>query len=309
MSESMAYDPAAETFDFGIELVEVAPDDEYQPRLQNKGKIERINVTGFDRKLPMVVYGIREATVHDTDSQKLPCTLIVFRWFLHQRERGKRLRSLRIRVVFATERKVGKANDTFYDPHVRGVAPNGTFSLLQTTQTIEQKATAEGSLEAGFGPASAGAKMGYELTRSVETADRVIINGQAINDYRGQSQGDPDRLNAVEWHLFENESQASGLPTFFRTAVLLERRRHDSERFTATVALSMEMGSVEDAVSKLKSMVGLIPRDDPIIFDPKLKRTNPLRFDEYSQNLDMYPLEDECKFVMFKTIPESNKRD
>ncbi|KAI4209518.1 MAG: hypothetical protein LQ351_007553 [Letrouitia transgressa] len=303
----MAYDQETETFDFGIELVEAVLDDEYQPRLQNKGKIERTNVTGFDRKLPMVVYGIREATVHDIDSQKLPCTLIVFRWFIHQRERGKRLRSLRIRVVFATERKDGKASDTFYDPHVRAVAPNGTFSLLQTIQTTEQKATAEGSLEAGFGPASAGLKMGYELTRSVETADRIVINGQAINDYRGQSQGDPDRLNAVEWHLFENESQASGLPTFFRTAVLLERRRHDSERFTATVTLTMEAGLIDDAVRKIKDMVGIIPRDDPIVFDPKFKRTNPSRFNNYSQNLDAYPLEDECKFIMFKTTPEFSK--
>jgi len=115
---------------------------EYQPRISNMGKIQRTTITGFDRREPMVVYGRRDTTLHGTDSNGKPCSLIVFCWYLHERQRGKRFQSLRITVSFATARvQSGSAaiRVPFYDPHVRAVAPHGTFSLLPAITAVEKK--------------------------------------------------------------------------------------------------------------------------------------------------------------------------
>jgi hypothetical protein len=289
----------AEDIEFGMALEEGEPDDEYQLRQKNLGKIQHKKLTGFDRREPMVVYGLRDATIHGTDSAGTPCSLIVFRWYLHQRERGKRFKSLRIRILFATTRKA----DPWYHPRVRAVAPDGTYSLQETPVKVESKVTGEGSLDMGFGGPSAGLKAGFELSRAVETADRVIINGSSYSDYRDEEQGDPDRCNAVEWNLFENAAARSGLPAFFRTAVLLERRDGDEEKFTAVFSVCAEVDPFTDAMATVKKVFGIIPRDDPVIFDPTMKEKS--EFNGFSENLDSVDLEDVCKFEMYKAAPGS----
>lgn len=292
-----------EEIEYGMILDEVEGEGgEYIPRLKNSKKdpVQRTNVTGFDRRLPMVVYGKREDTIHGTNSKGTPCSLIVFGWYLHQRELKKRFKSLRIVIVFSATRKKGNSIDHWYDPHVGTVAPNGTYSLVPTTKTTEAKASVEGNLGGGFGGVSAGAKVGYELTQSVETTDRVIINGTEYPEYEGEEDpGNPDRCNAVEFNLFENDSQQSGLPTFFRTAVLLERRKRDNQRFTAAVTTIGKVGLVDDAITSLKSLVGIIPKDEPIIFDPNREERS--QFTKFKSRLDEVSLEDYCKFVMYKT--------
>jgi hypothetical protein len=294
-----------EDIEYGMALEEIEYDDEFVPRLKNHGKIQRTKITGFDQREPLVVYGLREDTIHGEDSNKMPCTLVVFRWYLHERVRGKKLKSLRISIVFATERKKGKATDPWYDPHVRDVAPDGTFSMLPSTQKVEKKNIGEGSLDVGFGGPSAGLKIGYELTRSLETVDQIRINGTPYSDYKGQEQGDVDRCNAVEWNLFENESLKSGLPTFFRTAVLLERRRGDDKHFTASFTIRAELDVLSDAQKSLKKMFGIIPKDDPVIFDPTVQEAS--RFDAFSKRLDAVSLENECRFVMYKVAPQHSE--
>lgn len=289
-------------------VLEEAENEDYQPRLKNKGKIQRTKVTGFDQRLPMVVYGLRDDTIHGTDTKGTPCSLMVFRWYLHQREPKKRFKSLRINIVFSTTKKNGSAVDHWYDPSVRTVAPDGTYSLMHTTNTVEQKVTTGGNISGGFGGPSAGVKVGYELTQSVETTDQIIINGKEYSDYEGDA-GEADRCNAVEFNLFENISQKSGLPTFFRTAILVERRKRDTHQFTATVTTVCQVSLVDDASRKFKDLIGVIPKDDPIIFDPKKEETS--QFSEFKERLDEVSLEEHCKFIMYRaeTAPKVLTKD
>ena len=298
-----------EQIEYGSSLEEVEYENsedelnnEYEPRLKNHGKIQRTKITGFDQRQPMAVYGQRDDTIHGSDADKTPYTLIVFRWHLHQRELGKRFKSLRICIVFTTTRKDGSSRDVWYDPNVKAVSPNGTYSLMPSTMSSTAKKTVEGSLGAGFAGATADVKLGYELSQTYETAHQITINGSEYSDTRGAEQGDPDLCNAVEWNLFENEASRSGLPTFFRTAVLLERRKGDMEKFNAAVTLRAQVDSVTDTMSKVKKLFGVIPRDDPVIFDPRAPK-EASQYDAYINKLDMLPLEDVCKYVMYKALP------
>jgi len=91
----------------GMRIEEGGAEEKFQPRIKNMGKIQCEKITGFDRSEPMIVYGQRDATVNGTNTAGMPCSLIIFRWYLHQRERGKRFKSLCNSVTFATERKEG----------------------------------------------------------------------------------------------------------------------------------------------------------------------------------------------------------
>ena len=279
---------------------------EYVPRISNMGKIQRKKITGFDRREPMVVYGRRDDTIHGTNSEGDPCSLIVFCWYLHERERGRRFRSLRITVSFASSppKDSGAARDSFYDPHVLAVAPHGTYGLLPTITAIEKKTSVEATLEAGFEGVKVGGKIGYELTQAGDHTHIITVNGMPCSYYeRGEQPGDPDRCNAVEWNLFENDARKNGLPTFFRTAVLLERRSGDSHKFTASFEVRSEVDTITDAKTRIKKAFGLIPRDDAVIFDPKVTETS--RLDGYVDELDTAPLDEECKFVMYKEPDEA----
>ncbi|MBE3047544.1 hypothetical protein IMZ48_34535 [Candidatus Bathyarchaeota archaeon] len=206
---------------------------EYVPRISNMRKIQREKITGFDRREPMVVYGRRDATIHGKNTNGVPCSLIVFCWYLHERERGRRFRSLRITASFATSRPKAPGSgdrDPFYDPCVLAVAPHGTYGLMPTTTAVEKKTLGEASIEAGFGGPKVGGKTGFELTQAGDHTHTITVNGMPCSYYeRGEPPGDPDRCNAAEWNLSENDARKNGLPTFFRTAVLLERRSGDSD--------------------------------------------------------------------------------
>jgi len=286
--------------EFGLELEEL-PDGEYEPKLPNLGKIQRRKITGPDRTDAMVIYGVRDQTIHGKDAAGKPCTLIVFHWYVNQRKDGKRIKNLHISVVFVTERKSGGAIDHFYDPDVRAVAPAGTYSMLPTDTSVEEKKALEGSLDAAFGGAKAALKAVYELNRSKVTTDRITIDGRLYSEYRKGETGDPDRCNAVEWHLFENKSQKSGIPTFFRTTVLLERRSGDMQKFTAAFDVRMEVDVWTDAKRWVKKVFGFGVEDAPVIFDPMKVEQN--RFGQFENKLDAVPLDNECKFVMYIELP------
>ncbi|KAK6219195.1 hypothetical protein LQW54_002444 [Pestalotiopsis sp. IQ-011] len=290
-----------EDIEFGIPLDEGSAEDEYQPRIKNMGKVQRRRITGYDRREPMVVYGVRDLTIHGTNSAGTPCSLVVFRWYLHQRNSDKRLKSLRISITFATQRVTSDGNpDGFYHPHVAAVAPNGTFGLMPTVVKNESTVQAEGSLDVGFGGPSAGAKLMYELSQSFESTKQITINGTECYDYGDDEQTDPDRCNAVEWNLFENAIPDSGLPTFFRTAVLLERRDGDASRFTAKVSTEANVDAMANAKAQLKKLFGAIPKDDPIVFDPSVKED--ARHQEFELKLDELEIQAMCKFIMYKLV-------
>lgn len=299
---------------FGMVLEEGEFGEEYQPRQRNLGKVQHRKFTGYDQNLPMVIYGFREETVHGTSTAGQPQTLIIFRWGLQQRKRGRRFKSATLRAVFATTRikdpSRGGGPDVYYDPHVAAVEPDGTYSLLSTPVTVGRSRNIEGGFEGGMDFAKGTAKVAHELSTSVTGADQIVINGTERNKYSSDALtdvGDPDRCNVAEWQLFENDATSSGLPTFFRTAVLLERRRRDLTRFTATFTIDAEVDIVTDTWTGIKRFIGLIPRDEPIIFDPTVDEAG--RLATFKHNLDTIPLFDQCKYVMFKVDLDSQKKE
>ncbi|XXH00764.1 hypothetical protein Hte_007115 [Hypoxylon texense] len=321
MASIIDLETSPEDIEFGLILNEAQDRGPHRSRQRNFGKVQHRKFTGYDQNLPMVIYGFREETVHGTSTDGRPHTLVIFRWGLQQRQRGRRFKSAQLRAVFATARTKDHTSssrrDAFYDPHVVAAEPNGTYSLLPTPVTVVRRRAAEGGLEGGIDFAKGTAKVIYELSSTTTSDDQIVINGAERNEYDAATAaevGDPDRCNVAEWQLFENAATQSGLPTFFRTAVLLERREGDAAKFTATFTIRAEVDSLTDAWTNVKRFVGLLPRDDPIIFDPGLDERG--RLVAFSDKLETAPLLDECKFVMFKetdsgrTVPgESDNED
>jgi hypothetical protein len=308
MASPASLEITPEQIEFGMIIEETDFDEdeeaEYIPRQRNLGKIQHRKFTGYDQTLPVVLYGFREETVHGTSTDKTPHSLIVFRWAIQQRASGRRFKSATLRAVFRTTRKKsgGGGIDAYYDPHVKALAPNGTYSMLATPVTVTNTRRVEGGVDAGMEFLKGTAKVTYELSQSVEARDQIVINGFERNeyDYNNASElGDPDRCNVAEWQLFENTAVKSGLPTFFRTAVLLERRPWDTAHFTCTFTIRPKIDDLTDAFIGVKRFIGLVPRDDPIIFNPQQEEWGSLS--KHKNKLDEVALLDLCKFVMFKS--------
>ncbi len=174
--------------------------------------------------------------------------------------------------------------------------------MVSVPVTVARTRHVEGGFEGGMEFAKGTVKVTYELSTQVTGTDQIVISGAERNEYdddtMGEEVGDPDRCNVAEWRLFENSTTRSGLPSSFQTAVLLERRNGDKARFTATFTIRAEMDDVTDALVAFKRFFGLVPRDDPIIFDPSIDERG--RLSGFKDKLDTVSLMDECKFVMFK---------
>ncbi|KAI1388436.1 uncharacterized protein F4822DRAFT_246582 [Hypoxylon trugodes] len=292
-----------EQVEYGTVLHEARSRD--RARQRNYGKVQHRKFTGYDQSLPMVIYGFREETVHGRSTDGRPHTLVIFRWSLQQRKRGRRFKSARLKAVFRTTRtrdiSLGGGRDVCYDPHVVTAEPNGSYSLLPDSVTISRTRGLEAGVEGGGEFAKGVAKTTYELSTTATGVDQIVINGAERNEYSASDRtkiNDPDRCNVAEWYLFENATTQSGLPTFFRTAVLLERREGDTAQFTAKFSIHAEVDALTDVWTNFKRVIGLIQPDDPIIFDPSVEERG--RLTAFKHELDRAPIIDGCKFVMFK---------
>lgn len=75
----------------------------------------------------------------------------------------------------------------------------------------------------------------------------------------------------IDRTLRENASQQSGLPSLVRTAVLVKRREGDNlGLFKAEISANVKASVVSDGVESLLKLVGLVPKDDPVFFDPRV---------------------------------------
>lgn len=112
--------------------------------------------------------------------------------------------------------------------------------------------------------------------------------------------GDPDRCNVAERNLVENGAARSGLPTLFSTDVLLERRAGDGARFLSTFTIRGCVDGFTDAATGIKRLFGIVPRDDPIIFNPQMVEEKDLGGEGKDEH-DEFDMFGQCKYVMFKT--------
>lgn len=188
-----------------------------------------------------------------------PATLIVYEFQFDPRKPGRRIISGDAKFVFAP-RNGGS------EPEVLKIAPKGRMTLVQTKQTESLTNSAEGKLGAAQFGAELGGTVKWEKTVSRETTDATTIVGSI--DTKGRNYGAP---NAVSWTLMENKSAKTGVPAFFRTAVLL--KREDDSEFESSFDIKVSA----DMVSRLSNLFGKTPIDDPIIYDPSMPPTDKLR--------------------------------
>ncbi|CAG1990396.1 unnamed protein product [Fusarium graminearum] len=255
------------------------------------------------KKKSAVVYGYRHATVHgsfvDDQDQSQDGSLIILDWHLLPRDPSKRFKFVRINAVFQGP----EGCKSWDEPSVYGIVPKGSFGLCRTNVTEERKKDLEVSLGAQFG-ASASVKAVYGLSNSTVIGDKVRITGQAYLDCNNGTERDPDACNAVEWNLYENKSQRSGLPTYVRTAILV--LRETDEEFTATFTVRAKVETLTDMESKLKRLLG--SKDDPIVFVPGIKEKT--AFDDMADELHKVSLLDQCIFIMDNDVPgASDEKD
>ncbi|KAL2817707.1 hypothetical protein BDW59DRAFT_131886 [Aspergillus cavernicola] len=207
------------------------------------------------------------------ESTEEDATLIVFGFRFDPGSAGARITTATITVTF-----VGESNEDDH-PGVAGLSLNGTYSLLQTThtQTITQgfDATVSASvLNAG----QLGVTKKYEKVVSHQVSDATYVSGTSC-----MIGVDWDPENAVEWKLRENATLRTGVPGYLRAGVLLKRLTQ------APFQCTVEIDSKVDARSRIKRWFGGKPKDDPVLFDPRMKATN--RLMEYDlQNLGGFDL-------------------
>ena len=236
--------------------------------LQNHGATERIWITGHDRDEVVNVTGELAEVVHGhmEDSGGKKCTLIVFNWWINGHNEGKQFKHVQIKATFKNEVK-----GAYYDPIVISLAPRGVYSMLQSSQPVDK--TLKAGISAQTQPAlgSCGFTFSYESTTSTERQDFVKIIGSLQVEPNKKEGG--IRPNVVQWDLDENASTKSGLPSYFRTAVLLERK--DDSPFTAYFGIETKVDMFTDFTRKVKELAGLNPKDEPVIFNPAKASSSP----------------------------------
>jgi hypothetical protein len=283
---------------FMVELDEVN-DEEFELRIKAHGKKQHRNFTGYDQTGPAVVYGYRHATIHgeleDTEGEQKAGSLIILDWNFLSRDPRKRFKFVRVNVVFAGP----EGCKAWEEPAVHQIAPRGSCALLKTTYTENNKKSLEATFGAEFG-GKLDAKLGYEVSTSTKVADKLRLSGQPYLDFTTGPERDPDRLNAVEWNFFENESQKSGVPTYVRTAILLSRE--NDYDFTATFTIRAKIGTLTDIGAKLKKLLGRKEEDDPIVFAPGTKEKTV--YDSHVNELHKINLLDQCVFIMDRDVSE-----
>ncbi|KAK1833533.1 hypothetical protein QBC39DRAFT_401464 [Podospora conica] len=227
----------------------------------------RLHLTGYDRANATAVRGRLFHVVHGTTSaaDPRPASLLVFEWLLVPAKLGRRFRTVDIDVTFAAAGRRRGRDLAEYAPGVAAVAPDVPLESRVSSREVTVEASAGAKVTAGYpGIVSGGPEAGWRRTEVTRRRDYRFVAGYPT--YVEKTYGEP---NGVHWTLQENGSEKSGLPGRVRTAVLLQRNVGDGRgMFSATINASVKVSVLADGAESLRKLVGLIPKDDPVYFDP-----------------------------------------
>lgn len=241
----------------------------------------RVWITGYDRDDDVTaVRGRLYHVVHGVvgggggcggKGSRRPATLVVFEWLLVPGRLGRRFREVDIDVVFsASGGRVGKPEGSdlsAFTPEVAAVAPSVPIKSFVTGRDVAREAGRKAGVTVGHAPyGSAGAEASGRTTQTTTRTDYRFVAG-----YPKLSGRSYPPANAAHWKLQENAPQESGAPHLVRTAVLLKRRASppDYGTFSARVTTAVNVSFWSNAAETIRGAVGLVPRDDPVTFDPK----------------------------------------
>jgi hypothetical protein len=251
------------------------PHREWTTGIDREGNAAKMAVKG---RMPTVVHGFERA------GSKTPYTLVIFEWSTERLRLDRRFREVTIEVSFTahgTRREAEPAaqalrakgvGKTHWDPEVCAIVPEGTSWFHRTTHKVTEKSQWEVSLKAAFGQYfTAGPKYHWERGDVADVTAAIQLSGSRVAVGSGHN-----RPNAARWVMLENASQRSGVPAFLRTAVLLKRLPKDDGQFLGTVNVSYRVSPFHDFKETLQKLMGRLPNDKPIIFDPHVTTKPPL---------------------------------
>lgn len=198
--------------------------------------------------------------------------------------RRSRIAAAKIIVAFWGE------TDADDHPGVADISLNGSYSLVQTTQTETITNGIGGTVGVNVmqsGNISLDKKWEKVVNRT--TSDATYVSGTTC-----MIGVDTDPANAAEWKLRENETLKTGVPAGIRVGILL--KRENEENFKCTVQIESDV----DLKSSIGRWFGGKPKDDPVLFKPSMKPSNKLmKYD--TENLGSFDLK-QVEDVTFVTV-------
>lgn len=194
-------------------------------------------------------------------------TLLVFHFRFIPQQHSRRVIRASIHVEFSG------ANPQSSPPTVCAIAPYDTWAVVPTTEHEEKTRMIEGMVGMpGAGPVNASLTARLEQLRVRDISDATTVSG-SIELSDDVNSGE---CNCATWTLLENHTKKTGVPASLRTGILLKRR--NNAIFHALVKISC----VADWKTRIESMFGSLPLDDPVLFNPGLERTGRQKKTKYN---------------------------
>lgn len=185
------------------------------------------------------------------------------------------------------------ATFTFHGQEIEVVefAPRSLFTYGQSSQNESRVRGGQG--RAGFSQSGAELSGSWkdETTTERTTNDSAAVQGYFTCDDFGTKTG-------VKWELEENHSTKKGIPTFLRTALLLQRS-NDTE-FKGSVDFKVK---TTDWKSEIRHFLGRRDVDEPVLYDPTKTPTKNSDIAGLNiNNLGSLRLEDLFKLISHTTV-------
>lgn len=212
--------------------------------------------------LSQVVHGRLGPLEGFDEDEDAPATLIVLDFTFDSLKKAGRIEAAEVTFHF-TE---GSGSEDG-DPAVVRIQPAGSMKLVETSQSVDTKTS--GGFNIGAPPLAgfeAGAQLNWEQSKTKVAHDAIRLVGTTRQE--GRDFGDD---NAASWHLFENTTQKTGVPTAVRASILL-KREHDRP-FQCIFKMKLKLDFKSSLENAFNTVMGQRVIDDPVLFDPAKKPT------------------------------------
>lgn len=184
-----------------------------------------------------------EAVVHGTltaDQFSEPASLFIFQFAFCPRSRSRRFRDIAITLTFTAGTELT-------------IQPENLWKTGTTTVDRQRSHTISPSLQGAAGPVSGTVSYQWQQTDSRKIDDHVWIEG--VVKALGERPDGRRVADSAVWELHENHQASSGVPSYFRTAVLLKRESTlRNEPFQAMISIT---GDVHTHISDWAKIHGI----------------------------------------------------
>jgi hypothetical protein len=217
----------------------------------------------------------------------IPATLIITDFWFMPGKKSRRFTWARITYKFdSRDKKDGGAGGL--GPTVAKIEPEGHFSLHPKQKHVDKNLKLNLGAQAPTVPISPGGSVEWSLGENYDAEDQIKLAG--IKTLEGRDFGG---YNTARWTLKENEMVNSGIPTRLRTAIVLERKATEAKaKFQGTLEIKVDADLISEMGFIIKRLLGNVPKDDPVIFDPKISTSS---VGHQPQNLEKENLKAQCR--------------